>query len=40
VNQDVVRAFAEALTTQALAEALDHNRQGRTTRRVASSARP
>ncbi len=29
VNQDVVRAFAEALTAQALAEALDHNRQGR-----------
>lgn len=29
VNQDVVRAFAEALTAQALAQALDHNRHGR-----------
>ena len=29
VNQDVMRAFAEALTAQAMAEALEHNRQGR-----------
>lgn len=29
VNQDVVHAFAEALTTQALAQALEHNRHGR-----------
>jgi len=29
VNQDVVRAFAEALTTQALAQALEQNRHGR-----------
>jgi hypothetical protein len=29
VNQHVVRAFAEALTAQALAVALEHNRQGR-----------
>lgn len=29
VNQDVMRAVAEALTAQALAAALEHNRQGR-----------